>query len=79
VAAAEAGTNYLADAEMAAILAELGPVSPEPDAPAQSAKVVGARFGSPLAVSEGATRGGIPEEYLKNMDRALGRKAAEGG
>ena len=51
-------------------------------APRQPAKVVGARFGSPLrdrAPVETPGMDSVPEEYLRNMDRALAARRGEGG
>jgi len=83
VAAAEAANNYLTDADMAAALAALDtldtPKGTEPEGPA---KVVGARFGSPLKPTRKACEkpkaAAVPEEFLRNMDAALKAKLAGG-
>jgi len=83
VAAAEAANNYLTDADMAAALAALDtlgtPKGTEPEGPA---KVVGARFGSPLKPTRKAVAkpkaAAVPEEFLRNMDAALAAKLAGG-
>ena len=74
---AEAANGYVADAEFAAALDDLG--TQEPDTPAEPAKVVGGRFGSPLQpkrkacpASEPRERTSIPSEMLENFDRKLG-------
>lgn len=78
--AAEDATQWLADEEMRRAWAAL------PDhtaaAPRLPAKVVGARFGSPLrdrAPEDAPGMVSVPDEYLRNMDRALAARRGEDG
>lgn len=75
---ARAANGFLADSEFAAALADLS--APEVEQPQpEPAKVVGARFGTPLqpkrktrAVAETDDRAAITAEMLENFDRKRG-------
>ena len=76
---AEDANGYLDDAAFAAALADLS--SPEAETLPPPAKVVGARFGSPLqpkriaaTAPAKATKSAITPEMLENLDRAIGFK-----
>jgi putative transposase len=73
VARANEAIDFLSDAELAAALADLGGDTPE-DTPAP-AKVVGARFGSPLQPKRQAipkADAALTPEMQENLDRAIG-------
>lgn len=84
VAQAEEANAYLDDAAFAEALAKLNPISgEEPPAPA---KVVGARFGSPLkpnrhaSASKAKAQSVLTAEMLGNLDAAIGfNPAAQAG
>ena len=80
-AATEAANNTLADAELAAFLADFPGGTPAAPAPR---KLVGGHFDGPLrkaaadAAAEARTVSAIRPEYLENMDRAIAEAAARG-
>ncbi len=65
-----AANDYMTDHDLTAALAAI-PTEPEELSPAPPAKVVGARFGSPLRERKVAPRETVPEEFYRNMDAAL--------
>ncbi|WP_165971814.1 hypothetical protein, partial [Meridianimarinicoccus aquatilis] len=79
-AKAQASNDYMADIDFAEALADLPELAPV--APVAPAKVVGGRFGGPTrdrAPDDGPRMNSVPEEFLRNMDRALAGKTGSGG
>lgn len=78
--AAEDATQWLADEDMRRALAALPDHAAE--TPRLPAKVVGGRFGSPLRDRSAEDAPGmvsVPEDFYRNMDRALAARRGEGG
>lgn len=79
-AKAQASNDYMAVSDFEAALADLPNLAPA--APVAPAKVVGARFGGSVrdrAPDTTPEPPRVPEEFLRNMDRALAGKTGAGG